>query len=258
MKLSVIVVGDAGTPASQRCSESLSALLQRERLEVLPGPLEQGLRAASGDFIAILSERYQPRDGWCEAIIQEHMAGAGVVGGCVAPGDSLCYFGWCIYLAEYSHVAPPMERIPDLANPRLIPAGNVSYARNVSALLSQRGEFGEIEFHSRLGSQGVRLCFTPGMTVDLEEPPPLSDYLRERRRRSRLHAARLAAGRSPSVRFFRGAATVVLPLILLWRVVENAVARRRFGGRLLISLPVLLSFALVHAWGELEGWFGLR
>ena len=254
MQLTVIVTPGAPARGHQLCMRSLEEQPELASGQILTGKPGEALSQASGGWVVVLSNRYRPQAGWAAAILREHGNGADVVAGCVAPAATLSYFGWCAYLAEYSHLAPPMNRQPDLKDPRLVAAGNVSYRRDLVASVPSLDALEEVSFHRSLLDGGARICFAPDMAVEFVSSPSLGEYARERFQRSRTEAAvranDIGRGRASVAAFAR----LALPPLLVARLLRDVARRGRYRIAVLACLPVLTAFALWQMVAEMGGY----
>ncbi len=202
----------------------------------------------AGGHIAVLGERYVACQNWASVASK---VSADVTCGCVHPPSAGSHVDWAIYLAEYSHVAPPMRgHAMTEKELQAIPDGNVVYVRDVAEFASQP------ELRPGLFRAGRTFYFEPDLAVRYERIPYLKDYLYQRYRDSREWAVRASGKQTVAYRYRSAASRLALPLLLLWRRGRNVANRKRYAGKFLTSLPLLVLFGVVEAAGEIAGFLG--
>lgn len=277
VKLSVVIVPATSQSALPNCLKAIASLNLRNDAEVIVAGLEElpaaaapatrfvpapsgrpacelralGARQADGDRIAMLSDRYRAGPEWIGAALEE--SAFQVVGGGVAPSPDFTFREWCIYLAEYSHLAPPLK--PGARNrPKDLAAGNIVYRRDVfdPDLMERCGA--ELEFHRRMLHSGITFGIHAGLDVNLADIPGWSDYARERYQFSRRIARDRARNLSTWARLAHAAATPLLPLVVLIRTGAAIWTKPAYWLRFAVCFPVLFLFGFVQTAAELSGY----
>jgi hypothetical protein len=250
MKASVVIAGSGDKHLSDRCVSALRRIAAGESLEIIVVPCEpqsifrcraEGIERASGDRIAVLSDRYEVTQTWLRALLQEsHRA---VTGGPVAPSPALNYWGWCVYLCEYAHVAPPVMKGATRRS-KLVPGGNVVYSQTVVRQFPPAQANSDLRYHSDLiGAVSVGIC--PDLEVRFAWPPRFWEYVHERFCFS--HAIGAAGG------IKKAPIALLLPLIVPLRICAAVAGKRRYWMRFALCLPVILPLSILQAAGEFAG-----
>ena len=245
----MVIAVVSADPVAGKCVESLRRTAGARDLElvILKGDPRavfqlraQGIAQASGERIAVLGDRYEVTAPWLNAIFEA--SEFDITGGCVAPAPSLNYWGWCVYLSEYAHIAPPVET-GRTNEAKRIPGGNVFY--KPSALRQTVPGETDLRLHSRLIHAGASAGILADLEVLFANPPGFFEYLHERFWLSRKIGA---AGRVRKMLF-----APLLPFVVLCRIGAVVMAKRRYGLRFLLCAPVIWLLGLVQAAGEFIG-----
>ncbi len=251
LNVSIVIAAVSDDRAIDRCIESIKHVSARREVEwiVLRGDPKlvfslraEGMRKATGDRIAVVGDRYEVTLAWIERLWSAEMAD--VETGPIAAAPNLGYWGWCVYLMEYAHVAPPVaeRRAHDSSR---VPGGNVVYAAAVIRHNPPRASDTEWTFHARLLHAGVPVAIRPELEVRFQSPPGLREYLAERFWLSQTIGV---LGGVPKLLF-----APVLPLFLMNRLVVFAWKKPRLLLRFLASAPIVFVFSIIQAAGEFTG-----
>lgn len=220
-----------------------------------PAARAMGLRAASSQRAAVLSEDYRIEPSWAAAACEA--ASADVLVGEVH-GPKRGIFARAAYLWEYSSVAAPAAPGDlDRAAACRSPAGAVIYRLDGLDLEAMSGAASEMEHHGRLFDAGRTFRRNPQLAVRYEAPRR-GDFFADRRLRSYAWAQHRAAALSWPLRIAAGASRIALPFVLLGRFWMNAAVRPRYWGAALLGKPYAALFAVTEMWGEMQGYFGRR
>ncbi|MCI0437051.1 MAG: glycosyltransferase [Gemmatimonadetes bacterium] len=286
--LSVVVILFTSRAHLERCLDGLAAQRTGARLEILlphDGRLDDdralrdrfpavrmvrapsagtpaALRAAgvapcAAPVIALLEDHCVPAPSWAEAVLQAHRAPHAGVGGPVDKGmppgrsrDSV--LNWAVYLTDYSRYMPPMPAGPAHG----LSDCNASYKR--SALDTVR-EVWEQEFHENVVNDALARAagtfwFEPGMLVLEQRDLTLSYAVRDRFTFGRLFGSSRVAGAPLPRRILWAAAALIMPPVLVARVAQNLIRRRRHRVQLLRCVLMLLLVAAAWMLGEATGY----
>jgi hypothetical protein len=251
MKVSVVIAGSSGERVLGNCLSSVrSSGIEDVELVVLPCDQAkmfqiraQGIEQASGDRVAVLGDRYEVTSGWFQALSGSNHD---VAAGCVAPGSCLDYWGWCVFLCEYAHVAPPIGG-GAARQAKQVPGGNVVYSREIVHRFPPSQARSEWSFHATLITAGVNVEICPKLEVRFVSPPAFWEYVHERLFLSR------AIGEQGGVQKIPIA--LALPVVLPLRIAAAVITKRRYRLRFALCFPVILFLAVVQAAGELVGAF---
>lgn len=214
-----------------------------------------GFRAARADVVAVIEDHVHVRPGWARQMLAAHERGELVAGGAVLNGATERWVDWAAFLCEYSHLLPPLPAGPVTS----LTGNNTSYRRELLRRFEHVTASGRWEdhLHTVLLADGVQLFCHPDITVVHKKHYSIREYASQRFLYARSHAALRLAGRSRLQRLAFGAATPLLPAALLARICRRVWARPAYRARLLASLPLIVVFVHIWAYGEMAGaWFG--
>jgi hypothetical protein len=113
----------------------------------------------------------------------------------------------------------------------------------------------ENALHEAIRRDGGRLVCRPDIVVAHKKHYTFTEYLSQRYLYSRSYAGGQALTASLPTRLVRGAASLTLPPLLLYRVVTRVFGKRRHRVVLLQALPLLAVFVTAWGVGELVGWW---
>lgn len=221
----------------------------------LPRQRDAGVRAAKGDIVAVLHERYTVSRDWVSAVLQAHSGEFDVVCGVVYPSEDLSMTAWAMFLSEYSHMCPHLASgIPDAANVLLLPTGNASYKRHAFELGNLSAARDDSDFHADLLGAGARFIREARMQAMFATAYSIAEYVGERFTISRNYAAHRARQMSVARRCGAAALRFGLPGLVLARVAARVFAGGRFRARFVATLPWILAFGMVQMIGEIFGY----
>ena len=233
-----------------------ATLIRRPPGTSLPALRAAALERAAGRYVAVTEDHCVPAPDWLEALAGAFRAappGTAAVGGCVENGACDTPLDWATFLCEYSGFLSPVAEGPTAA----LPGMNIAYERAAlrdidRALLD--GGFWETTVHPALLRSGRTLYSSNGIRLAHCKKFSFGLFVRQRYLYSRYFAGRRFAPRQRARRAAALAASPVLPLVLLFRVLRHLRAKRRLGGELVSCLPYLVPFLAVWAWGEMAGY----
>lgn len=213
-----------------------------------------GVRASSGEIVAITEDQCIPPLHWCANIIAAHKARPNTaIGGPVDKEGCDTALHWAIYLRELGvGYMPPVQDGP---SPQLTDC-NVTYKRaSLDALRETwNAEFHEPKVHEALQARGDKLWLSPELLTLQQRSFRLGAALRERYEFGRLYGAMRVASVPLLRRLMMAAASAVLPFLLVGRVVFTTLQKGRHRFQCFRALPYLSLFAAVWSWGELLGY----
>jgi glycosyltransferase involved in cell wall biosynthesis len=212
-----------------------------------------GVRAAQGEFVAVIKERCVAEPGWLREAQAAHSRGEyGAVGGPVLDDNYQRLTDWVVYLCEYNGYLPPF---PDAEYSDLNGA-NIAYRRSIllaHADLLDKG-FWEATLHPVLKAKGIRFRAVPRMVVRQCGAFPFGYYLRQRY----LFSRAFAGARKDTLALARRAAYLVaapaVPLLLLLRMARRVARDGRLKREFLRTLPLIAVALTVYAAGEWVGY----
>jgi len=210
-----------------------------------------GFHRARGTIIALTEDHCSPDPDWCQQILKLHEAPHAAVGGAVDKGpDGIV--NWAIYLCDFSRYMNPVVEGPSA----YLTDCNVSYKRGALEPLAALWvtEFHETTINWTLAGQGQSLWLSPRVIVRQRLGLTLGAALSERYRFGRLFARTRVAATPWIRRPLYAVGALVLPLVLIFRVARNVVAKHRARGRFVLALPAIMLLNTVWALGELVGY----
>jgi hypothetical protein len=243
-------------------AESLCALFPELRPLRFPGRKSYAeLRAAAvsaarGRLVAITEDQCIPPALWCANIVAAHQKPCAAIGGPVDKVEPDSLINWSIYLRELGTYMTPVEEGPSAA----LTDCNVTYKRE--ALEAIAGvwvtEFHEPQVHEALVRHGGLLWLSPALITYQQREIHVLPAIRERYEFGRLYGSLRATQVSAARRLLLIAASPLLPVLLVARVVRGVLRKERYVGACLLALPWLLLWAVIWSWGELVGYMTRR
>jgi hypothetical protein len=275
-----IVIGSNGAPGSvERCLEALEPQLDgaevvvcepeasgepvRERFAFArflerPGALvpelwRDGIDASGGDVVALTISPMQPAADWVETL-RARLADDDVVAGAIDPGEGLRIADWAEYFCRYARDLRPFARRETLD----IPGDNCAYRRELLVRTQElwRDGFWEPEVNRRLRADGVRLWHDPALVVFQGRSAGFRRFLGQRLVHGREYGHQRGRRFSTTRNLAGVLLAVAVPFVLVLRTAREVFRRRRYRGRFLLSLPVLLAYDVAWAAGEAVGHAG--
>lgn len=213
-----------------------------------------GVRASSGEIVAITEDQCIPPPHWCANIVTTHKARPNTaIGGPVDKVGRDAALHWAIYLRELGvGYMPPVEEGP---SPQLTDC-NVTYKRaSLDALRETWNDaFHEPKVHEALQARGDKLWLSPGLLTFQQRSLGHRAALRERYEFGRLYGALRVADVPLFRRLLMTAAAILLPSLLVSRVVLATLRKGRHRFQCFRALPYLILLAAVWSWGEALGY----
>ncbi len=254
MKVSVVIAAVSGDRVTDRCIESVKRFAAGREIEwiLMKGDPKsifrlraEGMLRASGNRIAVLGDRYEVTPSWIERLWAGETAEVEV--GPIDAAQNLSYWGWCVYLSEYVHVAPPAAT-GFAHHPKQMPGGNAIYPASVIRREPPQSSDTEWIFHTRLRKAGIPVAIRPELDVRFSSPPRPGEYFAERFWLSRTIGA---SGGVPKLLF-----APLLPLLLMARIALASMKKPRLLFRFVASAPVIFVLSAIQAAGEFTGSLG--
>lgn len=212
-----------------------------------------GLKAATGEVIAILEDRGAPRGDWARNAVRLHEAlPHAVIGGAIEHVPTTPA-AWAVYLCDFGRYQLPFEsRVAEWVSDV-----NVTYKRRAlertAALWSSR--YHENRVHSALLALGETLYLSSELIVDhRRDVPNERALLDERFHWGRLFGSTRVRDSSTLQRIGYIALSGALPIVLLSRLAKHA---RRSGvpvTRFLRASPRITGFLTAWVAGEVVGY----
>lgn len=211
-----------------------------------------GIARARAQIIAITEDHKVADPRWIEEMLKAHQDEAPAIGGAIENGCRDRLVDWAAYLSEYLRYAHPLRAgVTDD-----IPGPNASYKRSLldryAPYLAEG--FWDVFFHWRLRAEGVPLRSVPSMVVYHAKRFGFREFLTQRYHFGRSFGGMRRGLCSPGRRLVYILASPLLPPLILWRIARLVIQKRRFYREFILTLPLLVLFALSWSLGEVAGY----
>ena len=251
----VIVVDNSRDGTSETIAQRFPQirLIRAPKQKLIPHLWELGIRQASGDIVAITTGDFVPEKDWVEQILKAHEGTHySGIGGAIEnePGSGIV--SRAIYFCRYSAYMLPLEksRVKDFA------ADNASYKRSVLQRYGamRRHGFWESAIHAQMTRDGLELLLTPNIVVCHHKSFSFLGFMKQRF----LHGRRYGADRAKDFSTIRRQLYILvsplIPIVFLWRITRQVIAKKRNIAEYLSAVPVMFLFLLGWSAGELIGY----
>ncbi|MGH9685841.1 MAG: glycosyltransferase [Candidatus Acidiferrales bacterium] len=229
-------------------------LLSISQRKTIPEMRAIGMKLSHGPIVSVIEDHCIPDAHWFENVLRAHKNWHGAVGGAVENDCSITRLvDWAAFFCEYSRFMNPVLR----GEAREIPGNNASYPRKALSLMADlldEGQSWDPILHARLREKGIPLYSDPSIVVYHKQELGLGKFLRQRFHYSRSFAGVRIARGSFLKRFLRAFSCVVLPPVLWARITTQILGKRRYLGKLVLTIPFITLFVVVWAWGEWVGY----
>ena len=249
----ILVVSGAYFPTEIRNRFFWVQWLQGPPGILVPHLWSTGVNTSRGKIVAITTARFVPARDWLKNICEAHkrLASAGV-GGPIDPPRGRSTKAWATYFLRYSaYLKYTREQIV-----HEIAGDNASYKRESLAAHREAiaDGFWEPDFHRLLRAEGETLSFVPAIRATQGAPFSIRCFCMQRFQHGRHFGRMRLRGSSAPVRIARVVTSPLIPAVLVAKIFGRVVASRRYFGRLLFSLPLLLVFVVAWTLGEVFGY----
>lgn len=252
----VVVVGNVERPT---CLEDFPQVqwLEEPPESLVPHLWARGIATAQGVWVALTTAQFVPADDWLVRLRENtgnrRVAG---VGGFIDPPRGIGLAAWATWFLRYSAYFHLRHRqsVGDLAG------DNAAYRRADLRIHAQgmSDGFWEPDFHRLVLREGRELVFDPQVRVKQRASFGIGRFCRQRRHHGRQFGVARMRGKSAALRLAGVLAFPLIPPLLLTKVARRVLARGRYLGPFLASLPVLMLFVTAWGWGEVEGYWRAR
>lgn len=255
-RFEVIVVESAGSAMTGALHQQFEwvRIVPANQGESIPQMLVAGLATSQADIVAVLEDHEIVLPGWCEAVLSTHATHPDVVA-IAGPIDNGCVdrvIDWATFFCEYCKFMSPIQA----SETEFLPGHNVSYKRKAletGSLEAMSNGFWDSALHPDLRRRGFKFRMEPTLRVLHQKQIGFFEFIEQRYLYSRYYAGSLARDRSLPYRAAYSFACLALPVVLLYRILSCGFAKRAFQRELLLSVPFLVTFTLVWAFGEMVG-----
>lgn len=210
-----------------------------------------GLRHVQGRIIGMLEDHAPPAPDWCTVVLQAHKQPYAAVGGVVGNGVNRI-LNWAVYYCDFGRYQDPLPAGPA----EFLSDCNVAYKREALFKVRDlwRDAFHEASTNWELRRRGETLMSEPRMVVKQTRTLRLLPALRERFVWGRSFAGTRATEITLTQRVMFAGLSFLLPAILTWRIVSQALRRRRHLDKLAQALPLIFLLEIIWSFGELAGY----
>jgi len=254
-EVEIIVVDNSTDGTAEAVGQDFPNIKLIRSLEdkLVPELWEIGINHSAGDIVAITTSHFVPAKNWIEEIFKAHKTTSGAgIGGAIENHETADLVAWAIYFCRYSSYMLPFreETVKDFAG------DNASYKRSALDRCRQarRDGFWESFVHEEMRKQGFELLVTPTIVVYHQKSFTLPGFINQRF----WHGRQFGRERALSVSGMKRATYILLspliPIVLLSRITQRVLNKRRHVKQYFFSLPILLLFLLSWSAGELTGY----
>lgn len=213
-----------------------------------------GLRAATGDVVALIEDHAFTARNWCEEMVaafERHPKAAAIGGAVECKSDSLLV--WAVWFCDFGRYQNPLpERVAEYVSD-----SNVAYRREALTRVADawRGDYHETSVHWAMTAAGYELITTPRAVVwQARGDLTLASAPRERFVWARSFAGTRARLVGSPKRWIFAILSPLLPLVMTWRFARTAIQRGAHVGKFVACLPLLVFLLCFWALGECVGY----
>lgn len=212
-----------------------------------------GIRAATGDVIALTEDHAHMAETWCEKMIAAlgRLPEAAAIGGAL-DCDSDRLLNWAVWFCDFGRYQNPLPE----HRSEFVSDSNVAYRRLALEKVRSTWQhnYHETAVHWAMVAAGFELCTTPRVVVwQARSGLTLGAALRERYVWARSFAgtrARLIGAK----RFVLAAISPLLPVVMTWRLAKIALQRGRHKSQFVRVLPLIVLLQTIWGFGEFVGY----
>lgn len=213
-----------------------------------------GIRAASGDVIALTEDHAHTAKTWCEEMVAalERHPKAAAVGGAV-DCDSAHTLNWAVWFCDFGRYQNPLPE----GRAEFVSDSNVAYRRSALEKVAEtwKDDYHETAVHWAMVAAGFELCTTPRVVVwQARRGLTLGAALRERYVWARSFAGTRARMDGGVKRWIWAAVSPLLPALMTWRLAKTALQRGAYKMQFVRALPLIVLLQSVWAVGEFIGY----
>jgi glycosyltransferase involved in cell wall biosynthesis len=250
----IIVADRCGEPVRREIRQRYPqvVLIEADAHATIPKLRAMGMALAKGKMIAILEDHCNVSRTWMEVVRRAQAAGEQAIGGAVENGATDRVVDWAVYFCEYARFMLPVAR----GRVQEITGNNSVYDRRLLERIGPelKEEVWESFLHQKMREMGVPFYSDPELLVSHKKEFGYGYFWSQRYHYSRSFAGMRMAGAPIWKRLaVAGASGVLLPPLLLWRMFKSVRAKGRLGAQFARSLPVIGTFLVPWAWGEVVG-----
>lgn len=218
----------------------------------VPELRSEGINRAQGSIVAFIEDFCILDSAWCGEILKAHELPYQAIGGAVENTGSQKALDWAVYFYDYGKYMLPIH--PGTTD--TLSEMNVSYkkASLETDRIKNKNGFLETSVNKELKCLGHELYLHPPAVVYHNKNYKLKKISFQFFHQARVFAANRAAGSSFTKQLIFVMGSLILPLLLPFRVILRTIKRKRHIRKLALSLPYLLILTSVWASGEFFGY----
>jgi hypothetical protein len=211
-----------------------------------------GLKAATGEVIALLEDYARPAPDWSANIMAAHGEKSAAIGGAIENGINRP-LNWAVYFCDFGKYQNPL------------PSGPAAFASDINTAYKREAlekirplwsdAFREIVVNGALIDRGNEVLLNPEIVVHHHRTDlRLSFAIRERFIWGRSYAVTRSKIIGNPKRYIYAALSPALPIVLLARMGRTAVTRGRNFPAFVRSVPYLMPLLISWSVGEMVGY----
>lgn len=213
-----------------------------------------GIRAATGDVIALTEDHAHTATTWCQEMVAalERHPKAAAIGGAV-DCDSPRLLAWAVWFCDFGRYQSPLPE----GRSEFVSDSNVAYRRTALEGIEStwRADYHETAVHWAMVEVGFELCTTPRVVVwQARSGLTLCAALQERYVWARSFAGTRARISGGVRRWIWAAASPILPLLMTWRLFRTTVQRGTYKLQFARALPLIVLLQIAWSFGEFVGY----
>lgn len=212
-----------------------------------------GVLAATADRVMLTNTQCAPSAAWIRRLPQVDLDRYVAVGGPIDNAPEPNPVRWAVFFLRYLRFAPPAAgEVTDVA------ADNAAYRRSEILRHPDLLEVGfwEPSFHERFLAAGLKMAMDPDLLLTYRGADRPGRFMGQRFAHGRAYGYARAKDAPLFRRLVLLAASPLVPLVLVARIMARTRGRPAYRARLPAALPWLLAFSA--AWGAGEGLGYLR
>lgn len=282
IKLSLIIAAWNGISHLTRCLSSLEDQLKNSAAEVIvisnydTGILEEksnlkiamyinlpdkttvpqllacGIQQAQGAVIALTEDFCIFDSNWYKETEKIHNYSYAAVGGTIENTTDQNALDWAVFFYDYGkYMSPNIAGITDTVS-----GMNVLYKRDVIEKIQTSIEDGFFEtfINAELKHKGYEIYMEPSIIIYHNKKYNLKKTINQFYHQARYFAARRGGSSTLSKRLFFVPASLILPVLLPFRIVVRTIKKGSHLEKLLLALPYLTILMSVWSFGEFIGY----
>jgi glycosyltransferase involved in cell wall biosynthesis len=217
----------------------------------LPELLAAGIARTRGEVIALTDSTCVVSNGWTSSILRAHNETWPVIGGRVDNASNEKLVNWAAYFCDYSQFMSPATGVASA-----VPGNNLSFKRQAlevgSAFVEKK--FWKTHWCRSLQANGTELFLDPAISVRCAKNYEPAAFLVKRFHQGRSFARVRSMQMNIARRILFAAGSPILPFLLTLRAATPVIREKKFWGKFLLSMPLVLAASVAWSTGEAIGY----